>query len=99
MLMSDSMQSPHIQLIDSICDDVLPNMVRLYESQKMSRALNHDHFLKLIEQKVDLANKSLKTLSAEDQVIYRAKIDRAYAENIDRFQKCVRESGITLQNI
>lgn len=78
--------NPHKQLIDSICDEVLPNIVRLYESGKMSTALDRDQFVKIIEQKVDLANKSLKMLPVEDQDIYRAKINRAYAENIDRTQ-------------
>jgi len=78
--------NPHKQLIDSICDEILPNIVRLYESGKMSTALDRDQFVKIIEQKVDLANKSLKMLPVEDQDIYRAKINRAYAENIDRTQ-------------
>jgi hypothetical protein len=76
--------SPHEQLIVTICDDVLPNMVRLYESQKMSSALDKDQFVKLIEEKIERANKSLKVLPVEDRPFYRAKIDRSYAENIDR---------------
>lgn len=76
--------SPHIQLIETICNDVLPNMVRLYDSHKMSSALDRDQFVKLIEQKVERANKSLKCLSVDEQPVYREKIDKAYAENIDR---------------
>ena len=81
------MQNPHIQLIESVCNDVLPNMVRIYESKKMSGALDQNHFVTLLEQKIEWANKSLKLLSAEDQVTYRTMIDRAYAENIDRLRK------------
>ena len=81
------MPNPHVQLIETICNDVLPNMVRIYESKKMSTALDRDQFVKLLEQKVELANKSIKMLPAEDQVTFRAKIDRAYAENIDRLRK------------
>ena len=77
-------RNPHIQLIETICNDVLPNMVRLYDSQKMSSALDRDQFVNLIEQKVERANKSLKVLPVEEQPVYRAKIDQAYAENIDR---------------
>ena len=81
------MQNPHVQLIESLCNEVLPNMVRIFESNKMSVALDQHHFVKLLEQKVELANKSLKMLSPEDQVTYRTMIDRAYAENIDRLRK------------
>jgi len=77
------MTGPHIELIETICNDVLPNMVRIFESKKMSSAMDQDMFVKILEQKIDLANKSLKTLSPEDQVTYRAKIDRAYAVSID----------------
>lgn len=77
-------QNPHKQLIETICNDVLPNMVRLYESKKMSSALDRDQFVKIIEQKVEMANKSLKVLPVEEQYMYRTKIDEAYAENIDR---------------
>jgi hypothetical protein len=80
------MPGPHIQLIDTICNDVLPNLVRIYESEKMSNTLNRDMFVKILEQKIELANKSLKMLSDEDQITYRAKIDRAYAQNIDRLR-------------
>lgn len=62
-------------------------MVRIYESKKMSGALDQNQFVTLLEQKIEWANKSLKMLSAEDQVTYRKMIDRAYAENIDRLQK------------
>ena len=81
------MPNPHRQLVETICSEVLPNMVRIYESKKMDGALNLDLFVKLIEQKIELANKSLKMLSVEEQHIYRAKIDAAYAENIDRLRK------------
>jgi hypothetical protein len=81
------MPGPHAELIETICNDVLPNMVLIYESGKMGSALNRDMFVKILEQKIELANKSLKTLSAEDQVMYRAKIDQAYAENSDRLHK------------
>lgn len=81
------MTNPHIQLIDTICNEVLPNMVRLCESKKMTGALNQDQFVTLIEQKIERANKSLKMLPPEDQPCYREKIDRAYADNIDRLRR------------
>lgn len=65
------------------------NMVRIFESKKMESVLDQDHFLKIIEQKVERANKSLKMLPPEDQGRYRAMIDHAYAENIDRLRKPV----------
>ena len=77
------MTGPHIELIETICNDVLPNMVRIFESRKMISAMDQDMFVKILEQKIELANKSLKMLSPEDQVTYRAKIDRAYAVSID----------------
>lgn len=76
--------NPHIQLIETICYDFLPNMVRLYDTKRMGNALGRDQFVKLIEQKVERANKSLKMLPVEDQYRYRVKIDQAYAENMDR---------------
>jgi hypothetical protein len=81
------MVNPHKQLIETICNDILPNMVRIFESKKMESALDQDQFVKLIEQKIERANKSLKMLSVEEQPVYRAKIDCAYAENIDRLRK------------
>jgi len=81
------MSNPHIHLIETICNDVLPNMVRIYESKRMSTALDRDQFVRLLEQKVELANKSLKMLPEKDQITFRARIDRAYAENIDRLRK------------
>jgi hypothetical protein len=81
------MTGPHIELIETICNDVLPNMVRIFESKKMNSAMDQDMFVKLLEQKIELANKSLKKLSFEDQATYRVKIDRAYAVNIDRIRK------------
>lgn len=81
------MTGPHIELIETVCNDVLPNMVRISESKKMSSAIDQDMFVKILEQKIGLANKSLKMLSPEDQVMYRAKIDRAYADTIDRIRK------------
>lgn len=83
------MTDSHKQVIETICNDVLPNMVRIFESGRMSGALDQDQFVRLLEQKVERANKSLKMLSVEDQVFYRAKIDRAYADNIDRLRKDV----------
>lgn len=81
------MANPHKQLIDTICNDVLPNMVRLCESNEMAGALNQDQFVTLIEQKIERANKSLKMLPPEEQSCYREKIDRAYADNIDRLRR------------
>jgi hypothetical protein len=75
---------PYIQLIDSICDDVLPGMVRIYESRKMEGLLDTEYFLSLIERKVEQANKALAHLDPEKQAIYRTKINAAYAANIDR---------------
>jgi hypothetical protein len=81
------MTNPHKQLIETICNDILPNMVRIYESKKMDSALDQNQFVKLIEQKIERANKSLKMLPVEEQDFYRGKIDQAYAENIDRVRK------------
>jgi hypothetical protein len=81
------MTNPHKQLIETICNDILPNMVRIYEAKKMNGALDQDQFVKIIEQKVERANKSLKVLPVEEQRFYREKIDLAYAENIDRLRK------------
>jgi hypothetical protein len=78
--------NPHKHLIETICNDVLPNRVRLYEANIMGNALSRDQFEKLIEQKVERAKKSLNVLPGEDQQIYRVKIDRAYAENVDRLR-------------
>jgi hypothetical protein len=74
---------PHVQVIVTVCDEVLPNIVRIYQSGIMSAALDRDHFVRIIEQKVELARKSLKRLPAAEQDRYRERIDRAYAENID----------------
>lgn len=81
------MPDSHVQLIETICNEVLPNMVRIYESGRMSTALDQSQFVKILEQKIELANKSLKVLPQEDRAAYRALIDRAYAENIDRLRK------------
>jgi len=81
------MENPHRHLIETICNDVLPNMVRIYESKSMDSALARDQFVKIIEEKIERANKSLKMLAPAEQQIYRAKIDAAYAENIDRLRK------------
>ncbi len=81
------MADPHKQLIETICNDVLPNMVRIFESKKLDGSLNQDQFVRIIESNVERANRSLKMLPAEDQAQYREKIDRAYAENIDRLLK------------
>jgi hypothetical protein len=93
------MQDPHIQVIETICHDVLPNMVRIYESKKMNSALDRDQFVRLIEQKVERANKSLKMLSNEDQILYRGKIDEAYAEYIDRLRNTTVLQTTCVQNI
>ncbi|MGV8128429.1 MAG: hypothetical protein ACP5NN_00870 [Methanolinea sp.] len=81
------MTGPHKQLIDTICNEVLPNMVRLCESKKIADALNQDQFVTLIEQKIERANKSLKMLPTEEQTLYRQKIDCAYADDIDRLRR------------
>ncbi|MCX6688621.1 MAG: hypothetical protein NTZ39_02855 [Methanoregula sp.] len=81
------MQDAYRQLIVTICDEVLPNMVRLSESQKVSGMFDHDYFVKLVEQKVARANKVLKMLPPEDQPVYREKINHAYAVNIDRLRE------------
>lgn len=81
------MTDPHRHLIETICNEVLPNMVRVFESGKLANALDQDQFITIMEQKVMLAKRSLKELPVRDQALYREKIDRAYAENIDRLQK------------
>lgn len=83
------MQNPHEQLIETICTEILPNMVRICESNRMEGVLDQDHFVTIIEQKIERANKSLRMLPAEDQGRYRAMIDQAYAENIDRLRRRV----------
>jgi hypothetical protein len=83
------MENPHKQLIETICNDILPNMVRISESKRLESALDESQFVILLEQKVERANKSLKMLPAEDQGRYRAMIDQAYADNIDRLRKQV----------
>ncbi len=80
------MDNPHRHLIMTICNEVLPNIVRIYESKKMDRALDMDQFVRILEEKIELANKSLKMLPAEDRPAYREKIDATYAENIDRLR-------------
>ena len=85
------MANPHEQLIMTICNDVLPNMVRLFESNRMKSVLDQDHFVTLIEEKIERANKSLRMLPAGEQGRYRAMIDQAYAENIDRLREQVPE--------
>ncbi len=75
---------PHLHLISSICDDVLPNIVSVYDSGRLSSALNRDHFERIIEQKVELAKRFIRLLPADDQEMYRARIAQAYAESIDR---------------
>jgi hypothetical protein len=37
-----SPENPHRQLIETICHEVLPNMVRIYESQRMEQVLDYD---------------------------------------------------------
>ena len=94
------MENPHKQLIETICNDVLPNMVRIFESDKMVSVLDQDQFVKLIEQKVERANKSLKMLPVEEQGRFRVMIDHAYAYNIDRLRKQLpAHQTIPVQNI
>jgi hypothetical protein len=62
-------------------------MVRLYETQRFDCFLSLDHFIHLIERKVELANGTLKHLDPEEQQIYRARIDAAYATSIDRLRE------------
>ena len=81
------MANPHEQLIVTICNEVLPNMVRLFEANRMKGILDQDHFVTLIEEKIERANKSLKMLPAGEQGRYRIMIDQAYAENIDRLRE------------
>lgn len=94
------MENPHKQLIETICTDVLPNMVRIFESKRMAVVLDQDQFVKLLEQKVERANKSLKMLPAEDQSRFREMIDQAYADNIDRLRKQLPAlQALPVQNI
>ena len=82
------MTDPNIQLIDSICDEVLPNMVRIYESRKLEGLVDTDYFISLIERKVEQASRALAHLDPEAKAIYLNKINAAYAANIDRlFEK------------
>jgi len=93
------MESPHKQLIETICNDVLPNMVRIFESNKMAGILDQDKFVVLLEQKVERANKSLRLLPVGDQYKYRVMIDQAYAHNIDRLRKLPTLPDVPVQNI
>ena len=81
------MTDPYIQLIDSICDDVLPSMVRIYESRRMDGILDYQYFVSLIERKVEQATKAAAHLDAGQQAVYRAKINASYARNIDRLME------------
>lgn len=54
-----SKEDPHRQLIETICQKVLPNMVRIYETQRMEQVLDYDYYVGLIERKVEQANRSL----------------------------------------
>lgn len=83
------MANPHEQVIETICNDVLPNMVRLFESNRMAEALNRDYFVTLVEEKIERANKSLRMLPAGEQGRYRRMIDQAYAMTIDRIRERV----------
>jgi PAS domain S-box-containing protein len=75
---------PYIQLIESICDEVLPNMVRIYESRRLENVLDHQYFISLIERKVEQANKALTHLDSKMQPVFRARINASYAASIDR---------------
>jgi PAS domain S-box-containing protein len=77
-------ENPYRQLIETICNEVLPNMVRIFESRKMENVLDYQYFISLIERKVEQANKALAHLDPEIQPTYRGKINAAYAASIDR---------------
>jgi PAS domain S-box-containing protein len=82
---------PYIQLIDSICDEVLPNMVRIYESRRLENVLDYQYFISLIERKVEQANKALTHLNPEKQPVCRARINASYAASIDRLLQEMEE--------
>ena len=84
-----SPENPHRQLIETICKEVLPNMVRIYESQRMAGMLDYDYYIGLIERKVEQANRALLKLDPVDQQKYRAMIDSAYASSIDHLREVV----------
>jgi len=84
-----SPENPHRQLIETICQEVLPNMVRIFESQKMAGMLDYDYYVGLIERKVEQANRSLLKLDPVEQQKYRAMIDEAYTVNIDHLREVV----------
>jgi len=84
-----SPENPHRQLIETICHEVLPNMVRIYESQKMAGVVDYDYYVGLIERKVEQANRSLQKLDPVEQPQYRAMIDNAYTVNIDHLHEVV----------
>ena len=93
------MANPHEQVIETICTDVLPNMVRLSESGRMAEALDRDRFVTLVEEKIERANKSLKMLPPQDQERFRTMIDQAYATTIDRIREHVAvRHAIPVQN-
>ena len=58
-------------------------MVRIYESRRMEGILDYQHFISLIEKKVEQANKALAHLDPAKQPGYRARIHAAYASSID----------------
>jgi len=84
-----SPENPHRQLIETICHEVLPSMVRIYESQKMAGVVDYDYYVGLIERKVEQANRSLLNLDPVDQQKYQAIIDSAYASNIDHLREVI----------
>jgi len=84
-----SPENPHRQLIETICHEVLPNMVRIYESQRIEQVLDYDYYVGLIERKVEQANRALLKLDPVEQEKYRAMIDSAYASNIDHLREVI----------
>jgi hypothetical protein len=84
-----SPENPHRQLIETICHEVLPNMVRIYETQKMAGVVDYDYYVGLIELKVEQANRSLLKIDPVERQRYRDMIDAAYASSIDHLREVI----------
>ncbi|RPJ52808.1 MAG: hypothetical protein EHJ95_03365 [Methanobacteriota archaeon] len=79
--------NPHEHLIESICNEVLPNTVLAYRSGKFSGSLNYDYYETTIETEVSLAMKALLYIPPEKQAIYREKIQKSFTANLDQLRQ------------
>jgi len=75
--------NPYKHIIESICNDVLPNVVALHKSGKLGCLLGKGYFIDLIERKVIEAQKAALHLAPEEREIYSKMIDNAYTKSYD----------------